>query len=91
MSDLRQAYREEASADEDVAIALGRRDERRRVLGVALRAERVRQSVGLRELAKRIGCSPAMLSEIERGTRWSAGVVHAACDALGRLPNGGAA
>lgn len=91
MTHLRQAYRAEASADENVAIALGHRDEKRRVLGVALRAERERQSIGLRELAKRIGCSPAMLSEIERGTRWSVATVHAACEVLGCVPLDGAA
>lgn len=86
MTALVQAYREEADADEQIAILRGRRDEARRVLGVALRAERKRQSISLSDLARRIGCTKGMLHDVEKGRRWSTAYVHLACEVLGCLP-----
>lgn len=86
MTHLRQAFREEADADERVAIAIGHRNYARAVMRVALRAERERQGLSLRALARRIECSAAHLSDIETGKRWSAAYVYLACEVLGCLP-----
>lgn len=86
MTHLRQAYREEAAADEQVAVALGQRDIAREAMRKALRAERLRQLIGVREMARRIGCSAAHWSDIELGRRWGTGLVHEACRVLKCLP-----
>ena len=83
---LKQAYRAEAEADETVAIALGHRDLARDAMRVSLRAERLRQSIGVREMARTIGCSAAHWSDIELGRRWGTALVHEACRVLGCLP-----
>ena len=44
-------------------------DELRRRLGAVLRAHRERQSRRLSEVASEAGCSPAYLSEVERGLK----------------------
>lgn len=38
-------------------------------LGNVVRRERARQGLGLRELARAVGCSPAFVSDIEAGKR----------------------
>lgn len=43
----------------------------KRCLGTALREERQRQGITLRAMARQIKCSAAMLSDLERGNRWS--------------------
>lgn len=40
-----------------------------RILGAKVRAARKRKRLGLRDLAKQAGCSPAYLSDLERGNR----------------------
>jgi transcriptional regulator with XRE-family HTH domain len=37
-------------------------------LGARLRAQRERQGIGVREMARRVGCSPGLISRLERGT-----------------------
>lgn len=86
MTRLQQAYRQEADADERVAVALGHRDIARAAMRDALRAERLRQSISVREMARRIGCSAAHWSDIERGHRWGTALVHEACRVLNSLP-----
>jgi len=86
MDNLRKAYRAEAAADESVAIALGHRDTARDAVRITLRNERLRQGIGLRAMARHIGCSAAHLSDIENGRRWSTPFVHLACERLGCLP-----
>ena len=52
-------------------------------IGRRLRAERHRQHVGLRELAKRIGVSPSLLSQIETGkTQPSVSTLYAIANEL---------
>lgn len=88
MTSLRQAFRAESDAAQNVARYLGIRDEARAVAGVALLVERQRQGLSYRELAKRVGCSPQTLFDIEHGRRWSDVYFHYACQALGCLPHG---
>lgn len=40
-----------------------------RTYGRAVRTERERRGIGLRQLARRVKCSPAFLSDMERGNR----------------------
>ncbi|HZS92067.1 MAG TPA: XRE family transcriptional regulator [Chloroflexota bacterium] len=52
-------------------------------LGGQLREERLRQHIGLRELAKRLSISPSLLSQIETGkSKPSVGTLYAIADAL---------
>jgi predicted transcriptional regulator len=43
--------------------------------GETLRSVRRDAGISLRAFAKQLGCSPAMLSDLERGRRWSAPLV----------------
>ena len=53
------------------------------MIGRRLRAERHRQHIGLRELAKRVGISPSLLSQIETGkTQPSVGTLYAIANEL---------
>lgn len=47
----------------------------KRRIGAAMREERQRQGITLRALARQIKCSAAMLSDLERGNRWSNGLM----------------
>lgn len=53
-------------------------------LGDRLRRIRVDRGLSLRELARRAGCSPSLLSQVERGqTTPSAGIVYSLANELG--------
>ncbi len=51
--------------------------ERRALLVLACQEAREAQGIGLRDMGRRIGCSAAMLSDIERSRRWSEWIVTA--------------
>ncbi len=55
-------------------------------LGVRLRAARERSGVSLRELARRVGVSPSLVSQIERGSvKPSVGTLYAMANELGQV------
>ncbi len=47
--------------------APARPTDRKSLLGAQLRATRMEAGIGLRELARRVGCSPALISQVEHG------------------------
>ena len=60
--------------------------EAKRGLGARLRAAREQAEVSLRELARRIGVSPSLVSQIERGSvRPSVGTLYSMANELGLL------
>lgn len=70
----RGARRRTAAAPDNLVASVGER----------LRAERARQGISLRELAKRIGLSPSAVSQIERGQVMpSVGTLYALTSQLG--------
>lgn len=66
------AFRREVDADRAVQHALGVRDAARLRFAQAVRAERERQGLTLRALARRCQVSPGFLGDLEHGRRWSA-------------------
>ena len=53
-------------------------------LGERLRQVRTARGISVRELARRVGCSASLVSQVERGvTAPSAGVVYALANELG--------
>lgn len=64
------------------AMAYGHRAAARRNLGLVLRVERQRKRVSLRALAGRLKISPAMLSDLARGNRWSHTIAREAVEVL---------
>lgn len=68
---LKVRLRDLGTAEQQQCDATQRVTERRALLCQSLRRARVERGISLRAMARRIGCSAAMLSDIELGRRWS--------------------
>ena len=78
----------DSTPDEDGVVALRNRAEPA-MLGQRLRTERERQGIGLRTLAKRVGVSASLISQVERGKVMpSVGTLYAIVRELGLSMDG---
>lgn len=76
----RRAIERAADARDALNAALQREEAARHAAGRELRDHRRIVGLGLREAARRVQCSPAMLRDIERGRRWSWPIVRMLAD-----------